>query len=128
MKLYSYCLRWDDGAAPNPFWGVCTLAICKPAIRRTAKVGDWVVGLGSANSPIGNISDSVVYAMRVTDAKSASGTDHSLTTALTLPRTARLHPLARRLKTLNARRVMPDVRLPRGQGIILLSWNQKTAK
>lgn len=75
MKLYSYCLRWDDGAAPNPFWGICTLAICKPAIRRTAKVEDWVVGLGSANSPIGNISDRVVYAMRITDIRSLWGYD-----------------------------------------------------
>jgi hypothetical protein len=75
MRLYTYCLRWDDGAAPNPFWGICTLAICKPAIRRTAKVGDWVVGLGSANSPIGNISSSVVYAMKVTDKRSLWGYD-----------------------------------------------------
>lgn len=67
MNLYSYCLRFDDGAAPNPFWDICSLAICKPVIRRTAKVGDWVVGLGSANSPIGNISDSVVYMMRITN-------------------------------------------------------------
>ena len=41
-KLYSYCLPYDDGAAPNPFWGTCTLVICKPAIRRTARVGDWI--------------------------------------------------------------------------------------
>jgi len=67
MKLYSYCLRYDDGAAPNPFWGLCTLVICKPAIRRTANTGDWVVGLGSANSPIGDKSDYVVYAMKITD-------------------------------------------------------------
>jgi len=66
MKLYSYCLRVDDGAAPNPFWGLCTLVICKPVIRRKAEIGDWVVGLGSANSPVGNISNSVVYAMKVT--------------------------------------------------------------
>jgi hypothetical protein len=66
MKLYSYCLRYDDGAAPNPYWGVCTLVICKPAIRRTAEIGDLIVGLGSANSPIGDISNYVVYAMRVT--------------------------------------------------------------
>ena len=66
MTLYSYCLRYDDGAAPNPYWGVCTLVICKPAVRRSAKVGDWVVGIGSANSPIDNISTSVVYAMRIT--------------------------------------------------------------
>jgi hypothetical protein len=75
MNLYSYCLRWDDGAAPNPYWGICTLAICKPAIRRTAKINDWVVGLGSANSPLGDISDQVVYAMRVTDIRSLWGYD-----------------------------------------------------
>lgn len=66
MILYSYCLRDDVGSAPNPFWGICTLVICKPSIRRTASVGDWVVGLGSANSPIGDISCSIVYAMKVT--------------------------------------------------------------
>ena len=43
-NLFSYVLRYDDGAAPNPFWGTCTLAICKPAIRRKANLGDWVVG------------------------------------------------------------------------------------
>ena len=67
MRLYSYCLRYDGGSAPNPFWGICTLVICKPAIRRTAEIGDWIVGLGSANSPIGDISTSVVYAMKVTN-------------------------------------------------------------
>jgi hypothetical protein len=41
--------------------------ICKPVIRRTAEIGDWIVGLGSANSPIGDISTSVVYAMKVTN-------------------------------------------------------------
>lgn len=66
MKLYTYCLLKDTGAAPNPFWGVCTLAICKPAIRRTSKVGDWIVGVGSKNSPLGDISGHVVYAMQVT--------------------------------------------------------------
>lgn len=66
MTLYSYCLRYDDGAAPNPYWGVCTLVICKPAIRRVAQKGDWIVGLGSVHSPVGDISSSVVYAMKVT--------------------------------------------------------------
>jgi hypothetical protein len=66
MKLYSYTLRYDDGAAPNPFWGVCSLAIRKPSIRLAAEVGDWIVGLGSVKSPIGDISDHVVCAMKVT--------------------------------------------------------------
>lgn len=65
--LFSYCIPVDDGAAPNPFWGTCTLVICKPAIRRTATVGDWVIGTGSRNSPLGDITMKVVYAMQVTE-------------------------------------------------------------
>jgi hypothetical protein len=64
--LFSYVIPSDNGAAPNPFWGVCTLVICKPAIRRAAQVGDWIVGTGSADSPIGDIRGKVVYAMQVT--------------------------------------------------------------
>ncbi|HLH24713.1 MAG TPA: hypothetical protein VK066_19500 [Chloroflexota bacterium] len=64
--LYTYCIRYDNGAAPNPYWGICTLVICKPQIRRAAQVGDWIVGTGSRSSPLGDISGQVVYAMKVT--------------------------------------------------------------
>jgi hypothetical protein len=72
QKIYSYVLRYDNGAAPNPFWNICTLTICKPAIRRTAKIGDWVVGTGSTNTWVTkedkvNLADHLVYAMKVTD-------------------------------------------------------------
>src|SRR5690349_17838620 len=67
MTLYSYCIPVDDGAAPNPFWGICTLAICKPVIRRVAKKGDWVVGTGSKELGLEN---QVVYAMQITDVES----------------------------------------------------------
>jgi hypothetical protein len=60
MKLYSYVVTHDTGFSPNPFWGCCTLANCKPAIRRTAKVGDWIVGL----SPKAN-GNRLIYAMQV---------------------------------------------------------------
>lgn len=60
MKLHSYIVTHDTGFSPNPFWGWCTLANCKPVIRRTAKVGDWVVGL----SPKAD-GNRVIYAMRV---------------------------------------------------------------
>lgn len=63
--MFTYCIRIDDGAAPNPYWGKCTLVICKPRIRSTAAVGDWIVGMGSKNSPIGDCREKVVYAMRV---------------------------------------------------------------
>ncbi|WP_298507015.1 hypothetical protein [uncultured Maribacter sp.] len=71
-RIYSYILRFDDGAAPNPYWGTCTLTICKPAIRRTARVGDWVIGTGSKNSKLKDgkkydLSDSIVYAMKITN-------------------------------------------------------------
>ncbi len=62
--LFSYCIPIDDGAAPNPFWGICTLNICKPVIRRVANIGDWVVGTGSTKF---NFSNHVVYAMKVTE-------------------------------------------------------------
>ncbi|MBI5488808.1 MAG: hypothetical protein HY905_15845 [Deltaproteobacteria bacterium] len=60
MRLFSYILRYDDGFAPNPFHGRCTLACCKPVIRRVAQPGDWVVGLTS-----GGVG--VVYAMQVSE-------------------------------------------------------------
>jgi hypothetical protein len=63
--LYTYCLRFDNGAAPNPYWGTCTLVICKPKIRQVARPGDWIAGFGSANSPVGDISGKLVYAMKV---------------------------------------------------------------
>lgn len=79
-KIYSYVLRIDDGAAPNPFWGLCTLTICKPAIRRKAQIGDWVIGTGSKNTRLKDgktydFSDCIVYAMKITDKKALSEYD-----------------------------------------------------
>lgn len=64
-RLFSYTIPIDDGAAPNPFNGMCSLAICKPGIRRVAEPGDWVAGLGSKVAPSGDLSGRLVYAMRV---------------------------------------------------------------
>lgn len=69
MSLYSYIVRYDSGFAPNPFYGYCTLATCKPKIRRYAKIGDWLLGTGSGDKKIGR-AGFVVYAMRVTEALS----------------------------------------------------------
>jgi hypothetical protein len=62
-RLFTYSIPVDDGAAPNPFWGYCTLTICKPRIRSVAQEGDWVVGIGSIRRGFENY---VVYAMKVT--------------------------------------------------------------
>jgi hypothetical protein len=47
MRLFSYKLTDDCGFAPNPFWGILTLATCKPQIRRYKKEGDWIAGFTS---------------------------------------------------------------------------------
>ena len=65
MKLYSYVVARDYGFAPNPFFGACTLATCKPRIRSVAQIGDWVVGTGSKQR---EREKYLVYAMRVTGA------------------------------------------------------------
>jgi len=71
-KIYAYVLKIDDGAAPNPYGGVCTLTICKPVIRRKSSIGDWVIGTGSKNTKLSNgtihdFSNYLVYAMKITD-------------------------------------------------------------
>ena len=63
-RLYTYRMVDDVGHAPNPFWGVCTLTICKPRIRSAARVGDWVAALTAASWSEG--SGLLVYAMWVT--------------------------------------------------------------
>lgn len=64
LKLYSYVVARDFGFAPNPFYSVCTLATCKPEIRRLAQVGDWVVGTGTAQR---ERSGYLVFAMKVAE-------------------------------------------------------------
>ena len=66
-RLYSYVIPFDDGAAPNPFDGMCTLTICKPKIRSSARPGDWIAGVGSKNAHSGDLRGHLVYAMRVSE-------------------------------------------------------------
>ena len=62
MKIYSYTVRFDKGFAPNPFWRFCTLATCKPKIRKSADINDWVVGTGGVENVGPN---RLIYAMKV---------------------------------------------------------------
>ena len=64
MGLFSYVVARDFGFAPNPFGGFCTLATCKPEIRRLAQAGDWIIGTGSAKH---NRRENIVYAMKVAE-------------------------------------------------------------
>ncbi len=65
-SLFSYVVVSDGGFAPNPFFGYCTLATCKPQIRNGAQVGDWIVGTGSTARDVGR-GGHLVYAMHVTE-------------------------------------------------------------
>lgn len=62
--MYSYVVREDNRFSPNPYWGFCSLACCKPVIRRCAQVGDWIVGLGGVKN-VGH--GKIIYAMEVTE-------------------------------------------------------------
>jgi hypothetical protein len=65
MRVHVYVLKHDSGFAPNPFHGWCTLACCKPAIRRCAERGDWVVGVTPAAD-----GNRLAYAMKVDETPS----------------------------------------------------------
>lgn len=59
-NLFSFIVTSDNGFAPNPFGGICTLACCKPNIRKNANIGDWIIG--TTRSPD---KARLVFAMRV---------------------------------------------------------------
>ena len=57
-RLFSYVVAWDGGFAPNPFHGWCTLACCKPKVRKAARAGDLIVGLSRR-------CERLIYIMRI---------------------------------------------------------------
>ncbi|SIO93963.1 hypothetical protein [Vibrio spartinae] len=63
-RYFSYVIPRDYGFAPNPFGGKCTLATCKPNIRKVAKVGDWVFGTSSVAK---GASARLVFAMKISE-------------------------------------------------------------
>lgn len=65
MDIYSYKIIRDYGFAPNPFFGVCTLATCKPDIRCRAQIGDWILAIGGTQTVVSN---RLVCLMRVDEA------------------------------------------------------------
>lgn len=62
MTVYTYVVEHDLGFAPNPFHGICTLACCKPRIRKKAALGDYVLGTGAARP---HLQNKLIYWMRV---------------------------------------------------------------
>ena|ERR1051325_10459460 len=72
-KLFSYVVEHDVGRAPNPYFRVCTLCLCKyrkkpngrENIVEKANLGDWVIGTGGANLKKSAGHGKLIYAMRV---------------------------------------------------------------
>lgn len=62
MNGFSYIVVRDFGFAPNPFGKYCTLATCKPLIRKHAQVGDIVIGLSPKR-----FDNTLVYLMHVNE-------------------------------------------------------------
>ncbi len=62
--LFVYVVDRDFGFAPNPFHGYCTLATCMAILRGSARIGDWVMGVGGRRL---NATGRCVYAMKVTE-------------------------------------------------------------
>ena len=61
-KVFSYVVKRDYGFAPNPFYGVLTLATCKQNIRKGANVDDFIIG--NADSAHGN---KLIYMAKVSE-------------------------------------------------------------
>ena len=62
MTVWSYKISRDYGFAPNPFFGSCTIACCKPDIRERANVGDLIFGCSAKEL---NIGERLICAMQV---------------------------------------------------------------
>jgi len=62
-NVYIYVVDRDFGFAPNPFHGICSLATCKPRIRNTAAIDDWIFGVGGGRL---NATGKCIFAMKVT--------------------------------------------------------------
>ncbi|WP_164730379.1 hypothetical protein [Pelagibacterium montanilacus] len=61
-RTFSYVVEHDYGFAPNPYWGVCSLANCKPRIRKIGSVGDLVLGTGSSGA---GLQGRLIYWMKI---------------------------------------------------------------
>lgn len=55
----------DYGFAPNPFWGVMTLATCKGMLRHSSnlEIGDWVIATGGC--VLHEYIEHLIFAMKV---------------------------------------------------------------
>jgi len=68
IRLFSYKMTHDTGFAPNPFHDILTLANCKPQIRKSKRINDWIAGFTSSQLSGDSIGyERLVYLMKVTE-------------------------------------------------------------
>lgn len=95
-RIFLYRMMTDAGSAPNVSGNVCTLAICKPMIRRSARVDDIIIGLRAKSGEMGRLGlhavDSVLYVMKVTDKKTFAMYDAFCGTYLPIKIPTDVHP------------------------------------
>lgn len=62
--IYAYKLTCDNGGAPCIFRNLLSLSICKPRIRTSAQIGDWVLGFGGKSNP--QLRGRLIYVAQIT--------------------------------------------------------------
>lgn len=63
MRFYFYKMMVDSGSGPCVTDRLLTLAICKPKIRASGRIGDWVFGFGSKTT----LGSRLIYIAEITD-------------------------------------------------------------
>ena len=63
--IFIYKLTTDNGGAPCIKNDLLSLCICKPRIRKSAKKGDWIIGMGGKSVP--DLEGRLIYIAEVTD-------------------------------------------------------------
>jgi hypothetical protein len=63
MRYFYYKMMVDSGGAPCVYRNILTLAICKPSIRATAQIGDWIYGFGARST----LGERLIYVAEVKD-------------------------------------------------------------
>ncbi|WP_422613519.1 hypothetical protein [Pseudomonas knackmussii] len=82
MRVHTYVIATDAGSAPNYDPPAVTLAVCKPRIRKKAKVGDLVLAFaGSTVNPLSG--HSVVWAGIVSEVRNRIALDRPIALPLT---------------------------------------------
>lgn len=68
VKVCAYVVTVNSGLAPNPFHGVCTLAVCTPNhMRANLGINDYIVGISSVgiSQKQGWYEPRILYAMKI---------------------------------------------------------------